>query len=180
MVRMGELAASRTKGEELVSLGLGSCVGVALVDRSRCVAGLAHVVLPGPGPEDSPAGKYANRAVPALLHLVTGLGARRTSLEAVLVGGAQMFAAGPDRTLDVGARNELAVRAELERIGVPVVAAATGGAKGRSIRVKIQGPFVTVREAGAAEVELLGPIAPLSQPLPTAPNDSAAAAEVSP
>ena len=44
-VRMGEIAVSKSPGELLVSLGLGSCIGLALVDRRLGVAGLAHVVL---------------------------------------------------------------------------------------------------------------------------------------
>ena len=43
---MGELAVSGTVGDELVAIGLGSCIGLALVDRDANVAGLAHVVLP--------------------------------------------------------------------------------------------------------------------------------------
>ena len=46
MVRMGELAISDTPGDVLVSLGLGSCIGLALVDKRAGVAGLAHIVLP--------------------------------------------------------------------------------------------------------------------------------------
>ena len=34
MVRMGELAFSACAGDVLVSLGLGSCIGLALLDRS--------------------------------------------------------------------------------------------------------------------------------------------------
>ena len=49
MVRMGELAASAVAGDVLVSLGLGSCIGLALLDRRVGVAGLAHVVLPSSG-----------------------------------------------------------------------------------------------------------------------------------
>ncbi len=43
---MGELAVSSTVGDELVAIGLGSCIGLAMVDREAGVAGLAHVVLP--------------------------------------------------------------------------------------------------------------------------------------
>jgi len=32
-VRMGEIAVSRDPGEELVAVGLGSCIGLAIVDR---------------------------------------------------------------------------------------------------------------------------------------------------
>ena len=49
MVRMGELAASKTAGDMLVTLGLGSCIGLVLLDRRMGVAGLAHVVLPDSG-----------------------------------------------------------------------------------------------------------------------------------
>ena len=93
MVRMGELAVSSSAGDVLVSLGLGSCIGLALLDRRMGVAGLAHVVLPGSGgqPPENPR-KFADLAIPDLLAQLAGLGARRVRLEAVLVGGASMFA----------------------------------------------------------------------------------------
>jgi len=90
MVRMGELAVSRTSGDVLVSIGLGSCIGLCLIDRRRQAVGLAHVMLPTGGPGETP-GKFAPSAVPAL---VEELGAVKTALEAVLVGGAQMFSFG--------------------------------------------------------------------------------------
>ena len=46
MVRMGELAVSAEAGHTLISLGLGSCIGLALMDRRGGIAGLAHIVLP--------------------------------------------------------------------------------------------------------------------------------------
>ena len=39
MVRMGELAVSSTPGDVLVSIGLGSCIGLALVDRAAASRG---------------------------------------------------------------------------------------------------------------------------------------------
>ena len=48
-VRMGELAVSSAPGEVLLSIGLGSCIGLALVDQRRGIAGLAHVMLPEAG-----------------------------------------------------------------------------------------------------------------------------------
>ena len=49
---MGELKVSRARDGELVAIGLGSCIGLAVVDRGGCAAGLAHIVLP-----DSQGGK---------------------------------------------------------------------------------------------------------------------------
>jgi chemotaxis receptor (MCP) glutamine deamidase CheD len=57
--------------------------------------------------------------------------------------------------LDVGARNDRAVRDALRGEGIRVHNAETGGGVGRTIRVHVDG-VVTVKEAGGREVELLG------------------------
>jgi chemotaxis protein CheD len=156
MVRMGELAVSSVPGEVLVSLGLGSCIGLVLLDRPAAVAGLAHVVLAGPaGSGTGTPGKFADTAVHALIAGLRPLGAGHPRLEAVLVGGANMFSgAGRATGLGIGQRNEAAVRAELARARIPVVAADTGGTRGRTVRVALDTGRVTVRSAGAAEEEL--------------------------
>jgi chemotaxis protein CheD len=155
MVRMGELAASAVAGDVLVSLGLGSCIGLALLDRRVGVAGLAHVVLPASGggaPAD--AYKFADVAVPELIDRVVGLGGRRVKLEAVLVGGASMFATS-SASMEVGMRNDAAVRELLKTLRIPIIATATGGKRGRTIRVHVGSEKVTVKEAGGTEVDLL-------------------------
>jgi chemotaxis protein CheD len=153
MVRMGELAVSARRGQ-LVALGLGSCIGLALLDRRLGTAGLAHVVLPR-APEGQRSLKFADRAVPELISRLLGLGARRIRLEAVLVGGASMFAASP--ALEVGSRNEAAVREQLESLRIPVLASATGGSRGRTVRVDVATTTVSVREAGGRDAELVAP-----------------------
>ena len=156
MVRMGELAVSSVPGDVLVSLGLGSCIGLALIDRKMGIAGLAHVVLPqSQGQEESNARKFADHAVPELVSELEAAGARRVRLEAVLVGGASMFAVSSSN-LEVGQRNEAAVRDLLNSLRIPVRAAATGGDRGRTIRVDVSTGTVTFREAGGHDTELLG------------------------
>jgi len=155
MVRMGELAASAVAGDVLVSLGLGSCIGLALLDRRLGVAGLAHVVLPSSG-GNAPKGtwKFADCAVPELVDRVVKLGARRPMLEAVLVGGASMFAVSKS-SLEVGQRNEAAVRDLLREERINVIAKETGGSRGRTIRVYVGSNKVTVKEAGGSETPLV-------------------------
>lgn len=159
VVRMGELAVSATPDDELVSMGLGSCVGVALVDREQPVAGLAHVMLPVANAAYSAPAKFADRAIPALLASVERLGGQRERMVAILAGGAQMFAGGGSGLagLDLGARNEAAVRAALDDAGVPVRAAATGGGRGRTVRVRVGEARVMVKEAGGVELPLWHP-----------------------
>jgi chemotaxis protein CheD len=153
MVRMGEYAFSATVGDTLVSLGLGSCIGLALIDRRATVAGLAHVVLPAAEGRDGAPGKFADTAVPALLDAVLALGARQMRLEAVLVGGASMFSFGGNG-LEVGQRNDAAVRAALAQLRIPVLAAETGGSKGRTVRVSVEAGIVTSKAAGETEIPL--------------------------
>jgi chemotaxis protein CheD len=152
---MGELAVSEMSGHLLASIGLGSCIGLALIDGTRPLAGLAHIMLPDSnGDTDAPAGKFADRAVPTLLDEMTAIGAVRSRLHAVLVGGAQMFSFGGSSGLDIGRRNEEATREALAHAGIPVQATATGGGKGRTVRVHVETGLVTVKEPGAPEFDL--------------------------
>jgi chemotaxis protein CheD len=153
-VRMGEIAVSSNPGDVLMSIGLGSCIGLALVDQRRGIAGLAHVMLPEAIGGGGPVGKFADLAVPELIKQVTALGTAKTSLKAVLVGGAQMFALGGSGAMDIGVRNDTAVRAALAKERVPIVAAEVGGSQGRTIRV-VPGGSVLSKEAGGAEKELM-------------------------
>jgi chemotaxis protein CheD len=153
-VRMGEIAVSSNPGDVLMSIGLGSCIGLALVDQRRGIAGLAHVMLPEAIAGGGPVGKFADLAVPELIKQVTALGTAKTSLKAVLVGGAQMFALGGSAAMDIGVRNDAAVRAALAKERIPIVAAEVGGSKGRTIRV-VPGGSVLSKEAGGAEKELM-------------------------
>jgi len=153
VVRMGELAISTTAGDVLVCVGLGSCIGLALVAQHGRACGLAHIMLPDSGGRETDRpGKFADLALPALIGALTRVGAPARSLVAVLAGGAQMFEAGS--ALEIGARNEAAVRAGLATAGIPIHASATAGNMGRTMRVLVGTGSVTVREAGATEVPL--------------------------
>jgi chemotaxis protein CheD len=75
-------------------------------------------------------------------------------MEAVLTGGARMFELGSE--LDIGARNEAAVRSALADARIIVAAAATGGNRGRTVKVQAGTGTVSVREAGGETVTLFG------------------------
>ena len=153
MVRMGELAISDTPGDVLVSLGLGSCIGLALVDKRAGVAGLGHIVLPetSGSPKPEAMNKFADHAVPALVDGMVERGASRVFMQAALVGGASMFAAAG---LEVGQRNAVAVRELVAARRLNVVAEAVGGSRGRTVKVDVASGTVSVREAGGTEAVL--------------------------
>jgi len=148
---MGEIEVSNESGEELVARGLGSCIGLALIDRQSGVAGMAHIVLPeAVGRSDKEPGKFANRAVPELIAQMKRAGAAGR-LDAVLAGGAQMFEIGQ---MDIGARNREAVEAGLARSGVTIRASDTGGNRGRTMRLTVGEFKVRVKEAGGETTTL--------------------------
>jgi len=137
IVRVADLRVG-SKDDVLVTIGLGSCVAVVLHDPVARIGGLAHVLLPSTAlsrKDDSPA-KFPQTAVPRLLELMAQLGANSRRVTARLAGGASMFAslAAPG-TIQMGERNTVACRQVLMEHGVPIVAQATGGDYGRTVKL---------------------------------------------
>jgi chemotaxis protein CheD len=151
-VRMGEMAVSANPTDELVALGLGSCIGLAIIDRNAGVAGLAHIVLPE-NHAGGDRGKFADTAVPGLVEQMRHVGAVVRRMEAAIAGGARMF--DMSGALDIGARNEQAVRAALARAKIALTASETGGNQGRTVRVHVGEGSVSVRSVGRPAVTLL-------------------------
>lgn len=121
----------------ITTLGLGSCVGVALRDPVNKVGGLAHVMLP-----DSTAmknsqqniAKYADTGIVELLRQMKELGANQTRVVAKIAGGAMMFKfEGRNNAQQVGERNVLAVKAKLAELKIPILAEDTGANYGRTV-----------------------------------------------
>ncbi|AXR78570.1 chemotaxis protein CheD [Natrarchaeobaculum sulfurireducens] len=134
-IGISELAVS-DGDDTLKSYGLGSCIAIALYDPDSEIGGLAHAMLPdgdAVANSDRKPGKYADTAIRALLRRMVERGASYTSVEAKLAGGSDMFEF--DSFGDgVGERNAAAARAELEKLGVPVVAEDIGGQHGRTVK----------------------------------------------
>jgi chemotaxis protein CheD len=118
----------------LFTIGLGSCVAVALYDAKLHVGGLAHVMLPEPGTGVQMPGRAAPTAVPELVRLMLAAGARKRGMYARIVGGSAMFESVlPAEGLRLGARNVEAVKAALSKAGIPLRAEDVGGSYGRSV-----------------------------------------------
>jgi chemotaxis protein CheD len=152
MVGIAEQLVSADPDDVLVTLGLGSCIGLAVVDVTARVAGLSHIVLPewsGGKAGSAPRSKFADTAVRALLEAVTRAGGRPGHLTAVLCGGASMFpgAPGMGRLAQIGERNTARTLAELAAHRIAVRGRDTGGSSGRSVEVRVATGQVLVRAA---------------------------------
>ena len=147
IVRVADLQVGGA-GDLLVTVGLGSCIAIALYDPAACVGGLAHVLLPSPAlsKQDGNPAKSPHTAVPRLLELMAGLGAHPRRVTARLAGGASMFAAlAAPGTIQMGERNVVASRQVLNSHGIPLVGEAVGGDFGRTVRLDISEGSLEVR-----------------------------------
>ena len=120
----------------LFSLGLGSCVGIALYYRPRKIGGLAHIMLPDMDQfkHRSNRGKFANPAILDMVAKMEEKGAKRALMKAKIVGGARMFMlAGNSSMLNIGERNVEKVKEILKSLSIPVMGEDLGGSYGRSM-----------------------------------------------
>lgn len=122
--------------DAITTLGLGSCVGVALYDKSTKIAGLVHVMLPDSTlvRQNQNRAKFADTGIDYLIELMQKDGAKRNMLTAKIAGGAQMFAFNSNNEmLRVGERNVEAVKKKLKELGIAVLAEDTGLNFGRTV-----------------------------------------------
>lgn len=142
---------------KLITLGLGSCIGLVIYDEVNKVAGMAHIMLPdskGSHDKVDKLGKFADTAVPTVVEELLKKKAQKNRLKAKFAGGAQMFALAGSQTdfLAVGSRNASETAAKLKELGIPVISSDTGGNRGRTVefstetwmlRVKVLGKGIT-------------------------------------
>jgi chemotaxis protein CheD len=133
-VRIGEVRVA-AGSSVLFTIGLGSCVAVALYDAQQQVGGLAHAMLPNPSAgRHAPPGRFATTAVAELMQLLQAEGASPARMRARLAGGASMFRDVLEGDgLRLGRRNVEAAREALQAAGIPVDGEDVYGTYGRSV-----------------------------------------------
>ena len=126
---MGIIARSP---DRLITIGLGSCIGIAMIDKKRGIGGLAHIMLPDSKKFNKISNeiKFANLAIPILIRVMVENGAKEKELRAKIVGGTTMFNFADSKVnMDIGARNSIAVKAILKARKIPIDSEEIGGTK---------------------------------------------------
>ncbi len=152
IIGIGEWAVEKNPAI-LVTLGLGSCVGVCIRDPIAKVGGMVHVMLPASNgrPGNTP-GKYADTGIDLVVEELLKMGAQKGKLEAKIAGGASMF----QSAMDIGAKNVEAVKLALSKYGIKLLAEDTGGNKARSIEYDIETGKLFIRKVKTGDnVEVL-------------------------
>lgn len=135
--------------KQIITLGLGSCVGIALFDPYTKIGGLAHIMLPDSSQfqnRSNPA-KYADLAIPDMLNEILSQGARKSAITAKIAGGAQMFNFGDKNvtTLNIGQRNVEMTKKVLADLKIPIIGEHTGENYGRTMIFSLTDGRVTIR-----------------------------------
>ncbi|MBN1070237.1 MULTISPECIES: chemotaxis protein CheD [Clostridium] len=142
---------------KIMTIGLGSCIGIALYDRRSKLAGLSHIMLPDSTQFKNVTNpmKFADLAIPLLIKKMEAKGCQKRNLIAKIAGGASMFSFS-DKSMvgDIGKRNIQAVKKSLSEERIQIIAEDVGGNKGRTMILDALDGKVTLKIVGIGIVEL--------------------------
>lgn len=137
--------------DTITTIGLGSCVGIAIRDKVLKIGGLVHVMLPDSSAVKSNGNlaKFADTGVPELVRMLEEKGCKRSRMEAKIAGGAQMFAfQNKSEMLGIGVRNVEFSKEALKKLGIPLISEDCGENYGRTVTYN--------PETGEYEVKAVG------------------------
>ncbi|MFZ7131520.1 MAG: chemotaxis protein CheD [Eubacteriales bacterium] len=141
--------------DKLITIGLGSCVGIAIYDKTSKVGGLSHIMLPDSTlfTRDIKIEKFADLAITKMVEELYKFNSRK--LVAKIAGGASMFNF-PDKKMisDIGNRNVMAVEKKLQELNIPILGKHTGGNMGRTMIVELEKFQVNIRTANRDVITL--------------------------
>lgn len=136
---------------KIITVGLGSCIGIAIYDRIKRIGGLAHIMLPDSTQFSNVTNpmKFADLAIPMLVEKMEKMGSSKRNMKAKIAGGASMFNFSDKNMItDIGSRNGIAVKVALEKAGIPLIAEDIGGNKGRTVTLDA--------DTGAFQIRIVG------------------------
>ena len=156
MIKVGMADLKICKAPDaLTTIGLGSCIGIAIYDPSTKISGLAHIMLP-----DSTAirnntniAKFADTGIQKLYDDMIKMGANKSRMVAKIAGGAKMFeiSGGNASGINIGERNAAASKAKLKQLGIPLKAEDCGLNYGRTVEIYSEDGKYLIKAVGKAE-----------------------------
>ena len=126
----------------ITTIGLGSCVGVALYDPITKIGGMLHLMLSDSTRfaynENINRAKFADTGIRDMLDNMLELGANKGNIVAKIAGGAQMFEIkeGND-LLNIGDRNIEATKKTLQELEIVILGEDVGDTYGRTIELDL-------------------------------------------
>ncbi len=134
--------------DKLVTLGLGSCIGLVLFDPVVKIGGMVHIMLPTATINSAVLNrsKFADTAIIDMIDMLTKAGATRVRMRAKIAGGAHMFKTSASiDIMNVGKRNIAMCRKVLEENRIALDGEDVGGNCGRSIEFCCESGTLSIR-----------------------------------
>jgi chemotaxis protein CheD len=151
MIGIGEY---RVGSFPMMTIGLGSCIGLTMYDPNLKIGAMVHIMLPESGGRMDRPGKYVDTAVPLLVKELVALGCKNRSIVAKIAGGACMFEYF-GTNLNIGERNAIKARLLLQEHNIQLAAEDVGGKVGRSVTfLPTNDGKVTIRRADGTSSSL--------------------------
>ncbi len=136
----------------LTTIGLGSCIGIALYDPTTKISGLAHIMLPDSTQirNNSNIAKFADTGIQKLYDDMLKAGANKSKLVAKIAGGAKMFemSNGGGSGINIGEKNAKASKEKLKQLGIPLKAEDTGLNYGRTVELYSETGVYLIKAVG--------------------------------
>lgn len=156
VIKVGMADYKVTKApNRLITLGLGSCIGITLYDKNKKIGGMAHIMLPKNNDPTVRSLKFADVAITEMIKEMEALGVRTRDIEAKIAGGAQMFSfTASDEKKSVGYRNIAFVKDFLKEKELRLIAEDTGGNVGRTIEIDLVTGVLSIKTIGKGEAKL--------------------------
>ena len=119
----------------LISYALGSCIGICIIDKTKQIAGMAHIMLPNNNTKDkSNTFKYADTGIVEMVKQMEEMGCLRSRMIAKIAGGARMFEIKGNSSIgNIGERNITATKEILNKLNIKLLAQDIGENYGRTI-----------------------------------------------
>jgi len=156
-VKIADYAVLKGQGV-IITVGLGSCVGIVLYDKRNKVGGLAHILLADSNNFNSRGNgfnpfKFADTAVPMLIEEMEKYGGTKGRMEAKVAGGSQLF--NYNKTGEgIGAKNIQKVCEVLNEKGIHISGKDVGGNYGRTMQLFVDSGKVLISTVGKEEKEI--------------------------
>lgn len=158
VIKVGMADMAVCSGDDAVTtLGLGSCIGIAIRDPSAGIGGLVHIMLPDSTEirNNTNRLKFADTGIEDLVNEIIKKGGSKSRLVAKIAGGAQMFnSGGKSDTIRVGERNAQASRKKLMELKIPLLSEDTGKTYGRTVVFYPKTGDYVIRSVGMPEKKI--------------------------
>lgn len=152
MIKVGMADLNIGKSPDVITtIGLGSCIGIAVYDSVTKIGGLAHIMLPDSTrmKNNSNVAKFADTGIEELIKKMTEAGASKTRMVAKIAGGARMFeVSGLSDVGNIGAKNAEASKKKLKELGIRLIAEDTGLNYGRTVELNCANGDFLIKSVG--------------------------------